>query len=137
MSILLVGIYMGGKLGMSKMLGTYQFRDVARIIMIFGLLIVLAWQAFILYAAPIFWRLFDGDGAENILPWITQLFGSSIVRWLIFISTAVSLIVIIRSKKLPALYGFIILVIMGVITMLMHWSLYAPFTQLIKEMNAQ
>ena len=36
-------------------------------------------------------------------------------------------------RKLPVLYGFIIVGIMGVVTMLMHWSLYAPIAQLIKE----
>ena len=117
---------------MSKMLETDQSRNIARILVIIGFLIVLAWQAFILYAAPIFWKLYEGAGSEQ-LPWITQLYGSPIVRWLIFIATAALLILIIRSRKLPVLYGFIIVVIMGVITMLMHWSLYAPITQMIRE----
>ena len=114
------------------MLETDQSRNIARIIVIIGFLIVLAWQALILYAAPSFMKLWDGAGSEK-LPWITQLYGSPIVRWLVFILTAALLIVIFRLRKLPVLYGFIILAIMGVLTMLMHWSLYAPIAQLIKE----
>lgn len=111
-----------------------QRRDHKKIIIIFGFLLVLIWQATLLYDVPRFisnWNILD-PGSDQRLPWLFRfIFGSAFIRWLIFLITLALLSYFARQKQIRLLPGSLALSLMFVLALLMHASLYIATSILV------
>lgn len=128
---LAVGVLLGAALviPLNETLKRNQQRDYAKLIVVIGFLLILGWQALILYAAHRFIRLWDAlelDSNQQ-LPWPSQLlFGNEFVRWVIFFINLILLTYFVRQKQIQLLFGMVTFFLMLALTIIMHLSLYMP-----------
>jgi hypothetical protein len=124
----------GEKSIMTEVTFSGQRRDPTKIIIIFGFLLVLIWQATLLYAVPRFisvWNILDPGSNQHLPRLFRFFFGNAFIRWFIFLITSALLIYFTRQKQIRFLPGSLTLSLMFALTLLMHVSLYMATFMLV------
>lgn len=75
-----------------------RLHTTAKILVVIGFCVILAWQALILFVAPKFMSLWHASEMDT-LPWSTRLFGSLTVRWLVFALTGILLAILFAGAE--------------------------------------